>query len=149
MTTPDDEPLSDYDLARVKGYGTRYGLKLTQSEAYGLFARLAKAEAESDAAVAFRNVVIGELLNCHIYTPEHETNAGKALHKAIMWNQTVALDPRVSEDARNLVAEGERRATAAIVAWLRAVDWCSESRSYAEAFADAIERGDHITEGKP
>lgn len=35
---------------------------------------------------------------------------------------------------------GER---AAIVAWLRAVDWCSESRSYANAFAEQIEQGLH------
>lgn len=35
---------------------------------------------------------------------------------------------------------GER---AAIVAWLRSVDWCSESRSYANAFAEQIEQGLH------
>ena len=32
---------------------------------------------------------------------------------------------------------------ALVVAWLRKVDWCSESKDYADAFADAIERGEH------
>ena len=31
-----------------------------------------------------------------------------------------------------------------VVAWLRKVDWCSESKDYADAFADAIERGEHM-----
>ena len=30
-----------------------------------------------------------------------------------------------------------------VVAWLRKVDWCSESKDHADAFADAIERGEH------
>lgn len=119
MTTPNDEPLSDYDLARVKGYGTRYGLKLTQSEADGLFARLAKAEAERDAAVA-------------------------------------ALEAERFEIAAQLspaIAEGERRERAAIVAWLRHAvlggdGHQSVNDTHAEA-ADAISRGDHITEAKP
>ena len=56
-TTPDAReavaPLSDYDLARIKGYGTRYGLKLTRSEADGLFARLDDADAALAAARPF------------------------------------------------------------------------------------------------
>ena len=35
---------------------------------------------------------------------------------------------------------------AAVVAWLRAVDWCDESRAYVDCFADALERGEHITD---
>ena len=47
-----------------------------------------------------------------------------------------AFDPAIAE-AR---AEGERRATAAIVAWLRGC----VPRAIALEFSDAIERGDHL-----
>lgn len=37
--------------------------------------------------------------------------------------------------------------TEEVVDWLRNIDWDSESKSYAAAFADAIERGDHTKTG--
>jgi hypothetical protein len=105
---------------------------------------LERLKAERDAAVAFRNTVIDECVVCHIYTAAHETDPKKALLDAIMWNQKVALDPAVSEDARALIAEGKRRATAAIVADLQAKRTIHHS-----AMAARYERGDHLTEAKP
>ena len=46
--------------------------------------------------------------------------------------------------AESDVIDTERRGTAAIVAWLRGIDCCNESRSYGEAFADAIAGGDRL-----
>ena len=47
------------------------------------------------------------------------------------------------------VAEGERRATARVVAWLRerAIEESSSAPNYIDDLADAIERGEH--EEKP
>jgi len=53
-------------------------------------------------------------------------------------DELAAYKAAAFELTKAALAEGERRATAAIVAWLRAVDWCSESRSYAEAFAAVV-----------
>jgi hypothetical protein len=143
MTTPNDDEL----CKRLRRFIDRDGYLDRAENPSGpeAAARIEALIAERDAAAAFRDVVIGELLSNHIYTEGHETNAGNALHDAIMWNQTVALDPRVSEDARNLVEEGERRATAAIVAWLRTLRSYRVNRS---VIAE-LERGDHITEAKP
>ena len=57
----------------------------------------------------FKDAVINELILCGIYTAEHETNPTKALHDAINWNVAVALDPKVSKEAMDmLTAERER-----------------------------------------
>ena len=47
------------------------------------------------------------------------------------------------------IAEGERRATAAIVAWLQKQNWAIDSIGDWRELADMVARGDHITEAKP
>ncbi len=103
--------------------------------------RLAKAEAERDAAVA-KLAEQGKVAGLVRIDPKEYEDG---LYRT-PWGTVMRVEQQTYADGN---AEGECRATAAIVGWLRAVDWCSESRSYAGAFADAIERGDHITEAKP
>lgn len=51
----------------------------------------------------FYNAVIDELVCCHIYSKEHDSNPRKAIQDIIKWNCDVALDPAVSSDAQSLV----------------------------------------------
>jgi hypothetical protein len=117
-----------------------------------LEARLAKAEAERDAAVA--------------QTERAIANGWQGIETAS--NAMVQVAKRYQEG----IAEGERRATAAIVAWLgKASIWlnggeccgmkdsdgvcCAPACEWGEELkllhklADAIEAGDHLTEAKP
>lgn len=68
-------------------------------------------ERAAQAAIAFhasqdRNsahaVLMDALICSHIYRKEHETNPRLALADLIQWETQVALDPKVSEDARKL-----------------------------------------------
>lgn len=58
------------------------------------------------SAEAFREAVIDELVVCHIYNRKHDNDPKLAIHDAISWNVNVALDPRVSESARDLLDQG-------------------------------------------
>lgn len=86
------------DIAHVlaEGFGLPTG--------YAMLSLAATCASEERIAelTTFKDAVIDELVIAHLYTAEHETNAKKALHDAIMWNVHVALDPAVSADARNL-----------------------------------------------
>lgn len=54
----------------------------------------------------WREAMIDELVVCHIYSAKHDDDPKQALHDAITWNVTVALDPAVSSDAAALVEKG-------------------------------------------
>jgi hypothetical protein len=55
-------------------------------------------------------VAIDEALVCaHIGTADSFPDAKTALHNLICWEVNVALDPQVSERARNLIADGKAR----------------------------------------
>lgn len=58
------------------------------------------------SAEAFREAVIDELVVCHIYSRKHDEDPKLAMHDAISWNVSVALDPRVSAPARDLLDQG-------------------------------------------
>lgn len=58
----------------------------------------------------FKQVVIEELVSIGIYTNEHERNPQKALAEIIDWHVSVALDPLVSQQARELIERGRREA---------------------------------------
>jgi hypothetical protein len=84
-----------------------------------LLEALAKAEAERDAAI----------------------KCVEAADKIV-----AAFEPAIAD----AMAEGERRATAAIVAWLRGDALGVRKHGYfGDDLADAIERGEHLTEAKP
>lgn len=51
----------------------------------------------------WREAVINELLVQGIYSLEHESNPWKAVRDMIQWEVDVALDPRVSKAARDLI----------------------------------------------
>lgn len=63
---------------------------------------------DDEALNPWKAALINELITCHIYTKEHDTNPRKALQDAINWNVQVALDPTVSSDAAALVESGLR-----------------------------------------
>jgi hypothetical protein len=99
-----------------------------------LRARIEALTAERDAAVAYATRLAQSLVSQY-----YPGNTG--------WQPLPDLYGLLTQidNATTGIAEfGEHRATAAIVAWLRAVDWCSETRAYAKSFADAIERGEHL-----
>ena len=50
--------------------------------------------------------LIEELVVIGIYNDSHEGNPKKALHDIICWNVDVALDPKVSIEADNLIQQG-------------------------------------------
>lgn len=54
----------------------------------------------------WKNAVIDELVTCGIYSSEHDTNPRKAIADAIAWNVEVALDPKVSLEAKALIERG-------------------------------------------
>ena len=77
------------------------------------FAALIAAAVESK----WKQAVIDELVNCHIYKQSHEDSPREALHDAICWNVEVALDPKVSSSAEALIRQGaaaEREACAKV-----------------------------------
>ncbi len=87
-----------------------------------------------------------------IAKPEAERDAATKTGMGIMMSeQSRQAAERVK---RALIAEGERRATAAIVAWLfdrsALADKVSRDKWWTlREAAASIERGDHITEAKP
>lgn len=54
--------------------------------------------------------LIEELVVIGIYNDSHENNPKKALHDIICWNVDVALDPKVSDRAMDLVEQGAQEA---------------------------------------
>ncbi len=58
----------------------------------------------------WRKAVQNELVVLHILNNENEENPRKALEDIIAWNQKIALDPAVSQEARDLVESGANKA---------------------------------------
>lgn len=56
------------------------------------------------------DALINELIVLHLYTAEHEKDPRKALADAIEWNVKIALDPAVSQAARDLVSQAKAEA---------------------------------------
>jgi len=65
--------------------------------------RLASVSSAS-AEGAWKTAVIDGLICAHALKAEHESDPRKALHDLIMWEVSVALDPRVSAEAAALLA---------------------------------------------
>lgn len=63
-------------------------------------------------AKKWQDAVIDALVCAHIYTREHDIDPKKAVHDLICWEVSVALDPRVSKKARDLIEQGRREAFA-------------------------------------
>lgn len=63
------------------------------------------AAIEDEAQNPWKRVIIEELIVDHTLMKEHVNNPKKALGEIIRWNQKVALDPAVSEDACKLQAQ--------------------------------------------
>lgn len=75
----------------------------------------AKAVAEAMADEAqnpWKRVLMDALVVSHIYRKEHEDNPVVALNDLISWEQVVALDPAVSEDAAALIERGRQEGRA-------------------------------------
>jgi hypothetical protein len=118
MTTPNEHnPATDAEIALYKTF-IRDGVDEFNGELVAeLIARIEALIAERDAAVARAELSEAELSGVKEYLPT-----------------------AIAES----IAEGERRATAAIVADLRA-----KRTIHHNAMAARYERGDHITEAKP
>lgn len=77
--------------------------------------KLAEAEAMLAAAIEdgkqnpWKRVVIDGLIVSHIYTAEDEHDADKAMDKLIRWECGVAIDPKVSKAAYDLLAAERER----------------------------------------
>ena len=65
------------------------------------YAQLAAFAAALDTP--WKEAVINELVVAHIYQAKHDNNPRQALQDAISWNTDIALDPRVSKDAKKLI----------------------------------------------
>lgn len=140
MTTPmSDDDLDQFTLA-VEYLATReHAVMRDTGFMQSLLARLAKAEAERDVAV--KEVA---RMTAYYYSPtgDNHHNALKCPH----------CRPGYDAEREADMLEGERRATAAIVAYLgnEAADYPgTDYGQWVARIADAIERGDHLTEAKP
>lgn len=94
--------------------------ELSVVENYSMFFQFAQAVLRQNND--FYNAVVDELVCCHIYSKEHDSNPRKAIQDMIKWNCDVALDPAVSRDAQALIDRGvklERDACANLAAVLR------------------------------
>jgi len=146
MTTPMSDDDARYFEAFMLGTGPFFGAHFGDDPpvgARGAFwwrrhfqayaTRLAKAEAERDAVAA----------------KLAERDDALKTGTAIMFSERSRQ--AVEAAKRELIAEGERRATAAIVAWLRKTNGIASNGVVrtAAAIACAIERGDHLTKAKP
>lgn len=60
----------------------------------------------ADDRNSWQDAVIDELVSCGIYSESHDTNPSKAVQDLIAWNNQVALDPAVSEEAKALQEQG-------------------------------------------
>lgn len=106
------EELEKYRLSNVAYVKMAEGAKETIDKLKEENERLLKEynkELKSDEHI-WRNTVIDSLTCLHILEKEHYDNPSKALHDIINWNVSVALDPRVSEDAQKLIDEGKKKA---------------------------------------
>lgn len=61
----------------------------------------------------WREAVIDALVVNFIYAKEHDDNPRKALNDLLAWEQTVALDPKVSSAAQALIDQGRALASSA------------------------------------
>ena len=83
----------------------------------------------------------------HLYRRFKEWSKRGFTADDVTWCE-VRADVAVAIEAAIAQAEADERARerAAVVAWLKAIDWDSESRSYGRDFAKRIEAGDHRQE---
>lgn len=58
----------------------------------------------------WREAVIDALVVGHIYQEKHKDNPKQAIADLIEWENTIALDPRVSKEAQTLVDKGREEA---------------------------------------
>jgi hypothetical protein len=87
--------------------------------------QVTKREFMDKGTRTFRDVVIEELIVAHVLKAEHERDPAKAVHDLLSWNVEVALDPRVSHDARELIAKGAREVSGWWGIWhLEHNAWC-------------------------
>lgn len=75
--------------------------ELSVVENYSMFLQFAQAVLRQNND--FYNAVVDELVCCHIYSKEYDSNPRKAIQDIIRWNCDVALDPTISSDAQSLV----------------------------------------------
>lgn len=82
-------------------------------------AALSSAKSAPQEVNEWQRAVIDALVVNHTYIKAHDTDPRKALHDLICWEVQTALDPKVSEAARALLAATPPREVAAIepVAW--------------------------------
>jgi hypothetical protein len=62
----------------------------------------------------WQEAVIDALIVNHIYRKEHDSDPRKALNELLAWEQSVALDPKVSAEAEALVEQGRKEAASSI-----------------------------------
>lgn len=100
--------------------------------------------------IAWREAVIDELVVCHIYNKQHESDPRKAIKDIINWNVQVALDPQVSSDAQALIDLGSKATAEKLVSALaecRDAFPAPDHGGYAEAeWASAISGPEHVPE---
>jgi hypothetical protein len=105
----------------------------------------------------WRTAVIDALVVAGIYTKEHDSNPRKALHELICWENSVALDPRVSKEARALQEESQDarrlRELSEILVNGGSIDWvsakgcrCGMCREYCIESDDKEYRADTLLE---
>ncbi len=61
---------------------------------------------------AYRRALEDELVCAHIYSPTNESDPRRAISDLVEWNVQVALNPKVSSDARALIEMGRAAAAA-------------------------------------
>lgn len=67
---------------------------------------LIKQAMEDEKQNPWKREVLDGLIVAHIFTKEHESNPVKALNDLICWSNDVALDPKVSSRAAELIRQG-------------------------------------------
>jgi hypothetical protein len=56
----------------------------------------------------WKEAVIDALVVAGIYQAKHDENPRLAIHDLIVWEQSIALDPLVSKEARDLIDRGRK-----------------------------------------
>ena len=79
----------------------------------------------------WREAVLDELVTCHIYSEKYDSDPKKALQDAIDWNVAVALDPKVSLAAKELLDTIPEKAQNVILAAAYA-SFCPTAGSFLE-----------------
>lgn len=81
-------------------------------EGFVMLSLATSSAAEIASLRQWRDAIEGQLVSCHLGTADDFADARAALHALIECNQKIALDPAVSEGARDLIASRDEQIAA-------------------------------------